>query len=48
MIDLTDQNQRIAHQNAGEGDQTDQRVDAKRLIKYQQGRHDANQPQRRG
>ena len=48
MIDLTDQDQRIAHQNAGKGDQADQRVDAKRLIENQQHGHYANQPQRRG
>ncbi|MCY1455195.1 hypothetical protein D9M71_723100 [compost metagenome] len=48
VMDLPDQNQRIAHQDARQRDQPDQGVDTKRLLEDQQCRHHANQSQRRG
>ena len=48
MVDLANQDQRIAHQDPRQGDQAHKSIDAKRLIEQQQCRHHANQPQRRG
>ncbi len=44
MMDLANQDQRIAHQDPRQGDQAHQGIDAKRLIEQQQRRDHANQP----
>ncbi|MNT70657.1 hypothetical protein D3C72_2090690 [compost metagenome] len=48
FADLPDQDERVAHQNAGQGDQANQRIDAKGLLKQQQCRHHSDQAQRAG
>ena len=48
VMDLAYQDQGVAHQNAGQRNQPDEGIDAKRLVEEQQRWHHPNQPQRRG
>src|SRR3546814_18625999 len=42
-VDLADQDQRVAHDDAGKADQAQDRVEAERLVEQQQRRHHAHQ-----
>ena len=45
--DLADEDERVPHQDSGQRDQTNQRIDTERLLKDQQGRHHADEAERR-
>ena len=46
LLDLADQDQRVAHEDARQRNQAEDRVEAERLARHEQGRNDADQPQR--
>ena len=48
MADLADQDERVAHQDSGQRDQPDRRVDAERLFEQEQGRDDPDEAERCG